>query len=139
MILDNLEVENKTDEERKLELESIGLYVWPGLVHGANNCLTDSLLQALAYNNLLPENLRHDTGRRKEMCTATRNHLINHENYEFHPVRRIGNGAIADVSDEEHSSAFLQHDVHAEPIVRYLVDRFNDTAVLEPRGVEVTV
>ena len=48
-------------------------------------------------------------------------------------------GAVADASDAEHDSAFLQHDVYAEAVMHFFLRHFGCARAFESRGVLVVV
>ena len=113
----------------------MGKLVGSGLVHNNNECCSDSLLrcsdslfQTLARHGFISSHLEHDANARKQMCQAIRIHLVNHTDSELQPRMRTSTGAIADASDREHDSAFLQHDVHAEEIVNQIFTIFDRDA-----------
>ena len=56
---------------------------------------------------------------RRDACAACRAFLISHEDKRLRPCHRTDLGTIADAREDEHNSAFLQHDVHAEEIMRF--------------------
>ncbi len=110
-----------------------------GWVHGNNECCADSLLQLLSRAGFVEGSLATDVSGRRKACSACRAHLINHENEQLHPKQRTSTGAVASVSDAEHDAAFLQHDVHAEAIVRFFVEMFSGVRPLPVEGLHIGV
>ena len=140
---DNVRVVAKTDSARRRELRESGRHIGVGVVHGHNECCADSLLQLLAVRGFLPRDTAGDSRRaraiRKEACRRCRAYLVSHEDERLRPRERTHLGAIADATDAEHNRAYLQHDVHAEPVVRFFLRHFNAEGLLEPRGIRVVV
>ena len=66
--LQNVDVEAMSDDERKAELEAAGKYLGIGLVHGNNECCSDSLLQLLARCDLVSSHLTNDVAARRVAC-----------------------------------------------------------------------
>ena len=128
LVLQNSDVPGRSDRLRKSELVEQGKIIGVGLVHGNNECCADSLLQGMARQGFVPVevggNGREALCARREACVACRAFLIHHEDRRLHPRRRTAFGAIADASDYEHDSSFLQHDVHAEAIMRFFLRHF---------------
>ena len=118
LVLQNSDAPMKTDQLRRQELTARGKKIGQGLVHGNNECCADSLLQLMAgYKFVPPEiggHMRYAVNKRREACAACRFYLVNHDNPQLQPRRRDESGAVADVSKEEHASAYLPHDVHGE-------------------------
>ena len=71
------------------------------------------------------------------MCRA---YLVNHEDERLRPRQRTETGEIAtDATDHEHDAAFLQHDVHAEPVIRFFLRHFNAEGNQDLRKIKVLV
>ena len=134
VLLDNVNVTTKTDAVRRRELELTGKQLGFGLVHGNNECCADSLLQLLVVHQYVPQ-YASNAAIRKEACKKCRAFLKAHTDERLRPRQRTATGAIADATDEEHDRAFLQHDVHAEPVVRFFLNHFKSRRKLEPCGI----
>ena len=144
ILLDNVVLRAKSDEERKKELEALGKHVGTGCIFNSNACLMDSLLQTMAEVGLvdisLKENSTHSLQRRRDACIAARMHLnTSDECMHLRPVLRAGNGEILRASDEEHGKAFLEHDRHAEALVRFFLHEFGVGVEVDGRGVKIIV
>ena len=144
LVWNNYEVKAQTDAARKAELIQSGRRIGIGKVHGNNDCCADSLLQLLAHHAFVPVALKADTrssiNGRKEACSACRAALVSHENERLHPRARLDNGTVnLQATDEEHNGAYLQHDVHAEFVVRFFLEYFSSSTPVEPRGITVVV
>jgi hypothetical protein len=133
IVLSNIDIRGKTDRERREELSRAGQRLGQGLVYSSNACLIDSLLQLLAAHGFLSTSLLSDRASRQNACIACRSFLVVHVDERLHPRLRLSNGEIADVADIEHERSFLQHDIHGEAIIRFLLDYFNSTQTIEPR------
>ena len=137
--LQNVDVQTKSDFERRQELEQEGKYIGIGLVHGNNECCADSLLQLLAKNGYVRRSFFQDTRARQMACQAFRAHLVHHDDATLHPRQRTDTGAVVNVTDQEHNSAFLQHDVHANEMVDYFTQSYAGDAVIPPEGLILKV
>ena len=75
LVLQNVDLDVKSDEARRRELTSAGKRMGRGLVHGENDCCADSLLQLLAYHGYVNAELSASVIARKA-ATACRAHLV---------------------------------------------------------------
>ena len=91
--------------------EAMGFRFDVGLVHGQNDCLSDSLLQCLAVAGVLPQRLvkQESVAERKEACRLCRDFLSRHENLRLRPEPR---------------HAFLEEWVHGPHVVRFFLQHF---------------
>ena len=96
-----------------------GLYKGYGLIHGNNECCADSLLQHLRAQEFL---LPLSTDERQEACKANRTHLVSHPDARLRPRRR---DAFSGMDLGVDPGAFLQHDLHAEPILKFFMEFFH--------------
>ena len=80
-----------------------------------------------------------DVAGRRAACRACRTFLNGHEDPQVRPRQRTATGAVAQVAEAVHRRAFLQHDLHAEPVMRFFLEHYGNGATLEPRGVLLTV
>jgi hypothetical protein len=119
IVLGNLDVTAKSDEARKQELKANGKIIGAGQPHGRNDCLTDSLIQVLAASGRLPSFLERDVSERQKVCNEVRLFLAGHEDHRVHPRWRTETGEIAQDRDD-HKLAYLQHEIHAELIIRFV-------------------
>ena len=132
----NGEVPTLTEHQRLQQLASQrGLERGRGEVYGRNDCLTDSLLQVLAHAQLLPALPRED---RDVACEQNRAALQFHYNPALRPRQR---DAATGADLGECSTAFLQHDVHADEIVRFFLDYVHAALprAWPPEGVRLNV
>ena len=83
-------------------------------------CCTNSLLQLLARQGFVPEDLAEHVSKRKEVCSACRVHLQQHPDERLRPRVLTDLGDVADAFPWEHERAYVQHDVHGEVIVRWI-------------------
>ena len=93
-----------------------------GIIWDNNECLADSLLQLLVYHGLLSDDIT--LVMRRDACAANRALLVNHAERVLRP--RVAGVAGFDRADED-PGAFLQDSLHAEPTVRYFIQRFEAT------------
>jgi hypothetical protein len=135
--LSNLPTTAKSDASRRLELSAHGKAIGKGLVHGNNECCADSLLQILSSRRIVPERLLRNVAERRRACAACRAFLVDHSDARLHPQRRTDNGEVADASDAEHDSAFLEHHIHSEPVVLFFLHYFHSEWPIEPEGLTV--
>ena len=56
----NVNVVAKSDDARRTELTQGGKYIGVGIVHGHNECCSDSLLQLLARHDLVSKRFQKD-------------------------------------------------------------------------------
>ena len=110
-----------------------------GLVYNSNACLIDSLLQCSCALSFIDPSILHDVASRQEACIACRKHMVRHPDESLRPRMRLNNNEIADVSDYEHGRAFLQSDLHSEPVIRFLMDYYRFIASIEPNGIKILV
>ena len=64
---------------------------------------------------------------------------MHHENRNVHPRVRTELGVIANALDQEHNQAYLQDDIHAEPIMRFFHSYFRSPQAFDGRGIRVVV
>ena len=109
----------RTEDGCRQLLAERGLVVRPSETHGRNNCLIDSLLQALSHAGSVTAGL--PVAQRRDVCARARGDLMLHH------------GA----SD----AGYLEHDVHGPSVFKYLVAHepgiWRDG--VDPRLVELTV
>ena len=139
LVMQNVHIEGKSDAVRRAELEGEGRIIGHGFVHANNECCADSLLQLLALRGYVVPQLATNIKKRRDACRACRAFLNAHEDPKVWPRVRTATGEIADVAEEHHRSAFLQHDLHAELVVRYFMEHHGNGASLEPCGLRLTV
>ena len=96
IVLENLDVTAKSDNVRQVELKAKGKMIGVGIQHGTNDCLTDSLIQALSASGLLPSTLAQDVAARKKARAEVREYLANHEDHRVHPTWKTSMGEIAE-------------------------------------------
>ena len=125
--LANVSVPEKSDAAREAELQAAGKVIGDGELHGENDCCADSLLQLLAAHRFVPTALLGNAGKkmRKVLCLQCRQHLVEHTNERLHPQILDAAGGRADAYQAEHNRAHLQHDLHAEAIVRFFLIEAN--------------
>ena len=97
-----------------------GLERGRGRMYGRNDCLADSLLQALAHAGVVPE---LTVSERNAACLANRARLNASPDVELRPRRRDPATGADEGMDE---LAFLEHDKHAESTVQIFTDRLRD-------------
>ena len=83
---DNQDVPLKLDEDRLMELELLGFRRGHGLVHGRNDCLTDSLLQSMVAAGIFRGSIAVPD--RDEACVVSRAMLASNEDLRLRPRRR---------------------------------------------------
>ena len=66
IVLDNVAIDAKSDEARIVELTGLGKRLGRGEWYGRNECCSDSLLQVLAWHDVLPRCLRPERPRRQK-------------------------------------------------------------------------
>ena len=77
---------------------------------------------------------------RAAACRSCRVFLTSDEQDEaLRPKQRTETGAVADALPSEHNRAYLQHDVHAEPVVRFFLRYFESERSIEPQGIRILV
>ena len=87
---------------------------------GTLSCV--SILPLLSYHGFVSATLLDGRAERRRACSQCRNHLVTHANSQLRPVVRTENGCEGrSASDEEHARAYLQHDAHAETIIRFFL------------------
>ena len=131
----------KTDQERRSELERTRRRkVDCGDGHN-NECLADSILQLLSFHGFVSATLLECRAERRRACAQCRNHLVTHVNSQLHPIVRTANGCEdRSASDDEHARAFLQHDNHAETIIRFfLAQPYATGRAMSPCGMKIRV
>ena len=129
----------KTGDSCRNELEASGRRIRTGSGAGSN-CCADSLLQLMAHHGLLHPRLSHDAPARTNACRLLREALVVHDDERLRPRLRTNLGTIdTSATDSQHDGAYLQHDVHGEFIVRFLLEHFHSPRTIEPRGVRVIV
>ena len=131
----------KTDQERRSELERTRRKrVGRGDGHN-HECLADSILQLLSFHGFVSATFLDDRDGRRRACAQCRNHLVTHVNHHLHPIVRTENGCEdKSASDEEHARAYLQHDAHAETIIRFfLAQPYATGRVMRPCGMKIRV
>ena len=138
-MLQNVDLQHKSDSVRRQELEGLGKRVGRGLVHGQNDCCSDSLLQLLAHYGYVLGDLKANALARQHACSACRAHLNDSADDRLWPCVRTDTGEVANVSDELHARAYLQSDVHGEAVVRYFLQEFPSARALEPQGIKLVV
>ena len=110
LIVQNRNVELRRDTTRLAELRR-NAHLIVGQADGTNNnCLVESLMTVLTEAGFL----EHMTvSQRTLICNSNRLVLNNHEHVNLHPADEGGNKC---------EQAYLEHDKHAEPTVRYLYE-----------------
>ena len=100
-------------------LREKGHMVQPSKTHGGNNCLIDSLLQALSHAGLAKAGLTE--AQRRDICRRARDHLVK------------SNGAS--------KAGYLAHDDHVRSVLEHL--RLSEATVwrdgVQPDHIELTV
>ncbi|CAJ1335198.1 unnamed protein product, partial [Effrenium voratum] len=125
------------DADVLAELRTLGLEVGEGSSHGENNCLVDSMLQCLAAADVLPEEVLLCAETRQAMCAAARARLVAQADVRLRPQRLDACGARdSRATAAEHECAYLQHHVHAEPVLR---STMADCGKVEWPDIELTV
>ena len=102
------------------------------LRYSANQCLADSLCQLLQRAGVLSNEI--SDRERVEACAENRRRLASHRDASVRPRDRC---AATGADRGEDPLAYLQHDVHAEPTVWFLLDWFRAKGKLLqelPRG-----
>ena len=119
------------------ELHALGLEVGEGSSHGENNCLVDSMLQCLAAADVLPEEVLLCAETRQAMCAAARARLVAQADVRLRPQRLDACGVRdSGATAAEHECAYLQHHLHAEPVLRSIMA---DCGKVEWPNIELTV
>ena len=141
IVHENQHVTAQSDTARRQELRRMGKVFGIGAVHGHNECLADSLLQLLEAHAFLPQHLgKLSVSMRAAACRSCRGFLTSDDQEEaLRPKQRTETGAVADALPSEHNRAFLQHDVHAEPVVRFFLRYFESESSIEPQGIRILV
>ena len=114
-------VRDKSDAERRAEL--LRENKWIGVVREDGDCLIASLLEQLVYEAaLLPVEVVTNQLTYDALCAECRHALVALpvEDTRKPRLRDVVTGALrSDVDDDEHNSAYLQSDVHAEFILTF--------------------
>jgi len=117
---DNAAMPVCSDEHRIAQLREHGWERKFGLTFGENNCLADSLLQLLVRCGVLSSEITEV--QREEACAANRSSLQRSDPaLGLRPRQR---DAFTGEDHGEDDGAYLQHDVHAAPTVRFLIAWF---------------
>ncbi|CAJ1374097.1 unnamed protein product [Effrenium voratum] len=125
------------DADVLAELHALGLEVGEGSSHGENNCLVDSMLQCLAAADVLPEEVLLCAETRQAMCAAARARLVAQADVRLRPQRLDACGVRdSGATAAEHECAYLQHHLHAEPVLRSIMA---DCGKVEWPDIELTV
>ena len=74
-VLQNFDVQGKTNVVRQQKLLESGKFVGTGLAFDSNSCCPDSLLQVMAAKGMVPHDLLTNINARKGACAACRSHL----------------------------------------------------------------
>ena len=120
--VDNRAMPVCSDEDRIEQLRVRGWEKKFGLTFGQNNCLADSLLQLLVRCGVLSSEITEV--QREEACAANRSSLQRSDPaLGLRPRQR---DAFTGEDHGEDDRAYLQHDVHAAPTVRFLIAWFRD-------------
>ena len=108
------------DEARIAQLREQGWEKRFGRVFEANNCLADSLLQLLVHHGVLSPEISEPE--RQKACTANREGLLASDSALGLRPRKRDPFTAADLGEDD--GAYLQHDVHAVPTVRFFLEWF---------------
>jgi hypothetical protein len=125
LAVQNSHADARSDTEALQELRALGFERGRGEIfrdaedRPANQCLADSLLQLLIRHGCLRGDIGEPT--RKEACAENRRRLVEGP-VALRPTDRCPFTG-ARVAGES-PGAFLQHDVHAEPTVRFFMEWF---------------
>ena len=132
IVTDNEDVLAKSDEDRLLELKARGLRRERGLVFGRNDCLSDSLLQCMAAAGMFSRPLAEQE--RNAACRVAREALVFNDDVSLRPRRR---DPFTGEDEGEHQRAFLQHDIHAEPVMETFLEHFEGILAQDAANVAV--
>ena len=108
-------VQVPSNQERLNTLRRQGWYFCQGHAHGANNCLLDSLLVALAAAEVLPRSLQNDVQCRARACAACRAEFVQGPDERLRPQHRDWQG-----HSEANDHAYLELDRHGPPAATFL-------------------
>ena len=61
--------------------------------------------------------------------------MVQHPGDRFRPRVRDDTGRVCDVADEEQDAAYLEHENHSEPVIRFFVRTSGAVPPLELNGV----
>ena len=104
----------------RVALRQQGLFV--GTASGAgHNCLIDALLQCLSRASVLPADLAHDADLRADIAATLRQHLVHHALAPIRPCERDHLGRPLQRGQGSDAEAYLQHHIHAEPVILELM------------------
>ena len=130
----NAAVEVPSNEERLEMLRREGWRLCHGHAHGANNCLLDSLLVALADAEVLPRSLHNNVSRRAKACAACRATFVHGPNASLHPQERDWRGR-----GTANARAYLELDRHGPPAAMFLYEYITGRAWPATVAVDVIV
>ena len=128
----NAKVTFLSDRQRIQELMMLGLVKGKGEIfceadgQPANQCLADSLLQLLVSHGFLNDSLRTDVDARIEACAENRRRFVASDG----PLQPRDRDPFTNVDAGLNPRAFLQHDRHADPSVRFFIDWFRGKGLL---------
>ena len=128
----------KLEDDRLQELREEGKVF--GIAAGDGNCLISSLLQCMHRAQLLPRVVVDNPLRLKVEVRSCRSALVGlAADNPLRPRKRDPrtNQVLADATDEDHASAYLQFDVHAKWILQFFLARHN--AQIPEGGIQVLV
>ena len=111
----NAAVKVQSNQERLEALRLEGWQLRQGHAHGANNCLLDSLLVALASASVLPRSLQDDVPRRADACAACRAEFVQGPDASLRPQDRDLRG-----QGQANDQAYLELDRHGPPAATFL-------------------
>ena len=118
LAINNIAFTARTDSERKDQIVQSGKAIGSGLVFNSNACLADSLLQLMFAHGFLKseysQGSREAIRARQSACLAARSYLVSHADSRLHPCLRDHRGDVIRANRDEHATAFLEHDRHAE-------------------------
>ena len=131
---------HKNNTDRLVELRMAGWRVQEASPHHANNCLLDALLITLAQAGCLPQQLVTQETTRRDACAACRKMLTEAEDLRLRPRQLSASGQVMDVTENEHSLAYLQSDLHGPAAVRFFLElyRYSSQGVRSVRLVVYT-
>lgn len=128
IVLQNMDVETKSDEDKKIELKSREFKLGNASTF-RYNCLSDSLCQVLQDAGFIEAPELESSLARQKFCQSYRTYVCGVEDEALRPRQRDGLGRALPVSEEEHARAFLEHRVHAAPFVEYCVSMLGATTM----------
>ena len=113
-----------TDTVAKARYQDQGFSFGNGLVHGQNDCLSDSLLQCLSAAGVLSDSFTSPdhVQRRAAACAAVRQHLLIHDDARLRPMPW---------------NSFLEEHLHGPHIVRFFLEYFSEELLLVPATIQL--